>query len=104
MATTRKRAGAEATSRADLEHRVMMLKALAHPVRLQIVMFLCGGEATVTAISDRLGVPQPIASQQLRVLRMSRLVGDERREGFAYYRILEPRLHNLVDCISGCHA
>ncbi len=80
-------------------------KALAHPVRLQIVTLLCqGGEITVTDLCDRLAVPQPIASQQLRVLRMSRLVGDERRDGFNYYRVLEPRLHSLVECISGCRA
>jgi DNA-binding transcriptional ArsR family regulator len=92
-------------SKTNLEHRVTMLKALAHPVRLQIVTLLClGGEATVTDLCERLEVPQPIVSQQLRVLRMSRLVGDERRDGFNFYRVLEPRLHTLVECISSCSA
>lgn len=79
-----------------------MLKAVAHPLRLRIVAILCGGEQTVGSLVEQLDAPQAIVSQQLRILRVHRLVDVERREGFAFYRLLEPRLRQLVNCVEGC--
>jgi ArsR family transcriptional regulator len=79
-----------------------VLKAVAHPLRLRIVALLCKGETQVNAIADRLGMPQAIVSQQLRILRMHRLVTAERVGGYATYRLLEPRLRQLVTCMEQC--
>jgi DNA-binding transcriptional ArsR family regulator len=79
-----------------------VLKAVAHPLRLRIVALLCKGERQVNAIADRLGVPQAIVSQQLRILRMHRLVTAVRVSGSATYRLLEPRLRQLVSCMEQC--
>ncbi len=81
-----------------------VLKALAHPARLRIVAALCAGEESVGALAARLDLPQAIVSQQLRILRMSGLVAVERGGGFARYRLAQPRLRQLVDCLEGCHA
>ena len=79
-----------------------ILKALAHPVRLQIVAVLCGRKETVIGIAEQLDVKQAIVSQQLRILRMSGLVAAEREGGFSRYRLAEPRLRDLVACLGGC--
>ena len=74
-------------------HLADILKALAHPVRLQIIAILCEGEENVNGLAERLAVKQAIVSQQLRILRMSGLVGVTRENGFSCYRLAEPRLH-----------
>ena len=87
----------------DLADRVaVMLKALGHPVRLRLVAILCGGEEHVSGLVDRLGMPQSVVSQQLGILRMRGLVESRRVDGFAYYRLTEPRLRELVGCMEGC--
>jgi DNA-binding transcriptional ArsR family regulator len=79
-----------------------ILKAVAHPLRLRIVALLCEGELKVNALAERLGASQAIVSQQLRILRMHRLVIAVRQNGYASYRLLEPRLRDLVMCVEGC--
>jgi ArsR family transcriptional regulator len=83
-------------------HLAGLLRAVAHPLRLRIVAILCDGEEHVNALAARLEVPQAIVSQQLSVLRLNRLVTFKRSEGKAYYRLLEPKLRNLVKCLEGC--
>ena len=79
-----------------------ILKAVAHPLRLRIVAILCEGEMQVNALAERLGARQAIVSQQLGILRMHRLVVAVRQNGYASYRLLEPRLRGLVRCVEGC--
>jgi len=79
-----------------------ILKAVAHPLRIRIVAALCQKEEHVNGLAERLGAPQAIVSQQLQILRMRKLVGATRNQGFAHYRILEPQLKNLVSCMEKC--
>jgi DNA-binding transcriptional ArsR family regulator len=89
-------------SGARARHLAEILKALAHPLRLRIVAILCKGDQHVNGLAGVLGVKQAIVSQQLRILRMRGLVGVSRRDGYAYYRLAEPRLMDLVRCMEGC--
>ncbi len=86
------------------EQVVEVLKAVAHPLRLRIIAALCEGDAHVTALAERFGVKQPMVSQQLRILRMHRLVGVQREGGFARYHLAEEGLRDLVRCMEGCSA
>ncbi len=88
---------AKATRIADV------LKAVAHPLRLRIVAILCRGEENVNGLAERLGAPQAIVSQQLRILRLHDLVTVTREGGFAVYRLAEPQLETLVSCMEHCH-
>ncbi len=81
---------------------VHVLKAIAHPMRLRIVAILCNEEQHVSALSETLGVNQAIVSQQLRILRMSGLVEATRKDGFAVYRLAEPRIKTLIQCVEKC--
>jgi ArsR family transcriptional regulator len=84
------------------EHAAEVLKAVAHPLRLRIVATLCRGAEHVTALAQALGVPQPVVSQQLRILRGRGLVAARREDGFAWYRLSEPALLDLVCCMEKC--
>jgi DNA-binding transcriptional ArsR family regulator len=79
-----------------------ILKAVAHPLRLRIIALLCKSEAEVNALAEQLGAPQAIVSQQLRILRMHRLVRASRANGRATYQLLESRLRDLVNCMEHC--
>jgi ArsR family transcriptional regulator len=79
-----------------------ILKALAHPTRLQIIAILCDGPEHVTGLTNRLGVSQALVSQQLSILRMKRIVTCERSEGFTYYKLMIPKLTDLIRCVEGC--
>ncbi len=86
------------------EYVAEVLKSVAHPLRLRLVAALVEGGAHVTALAERLDAPQPIVSQQLRILRMRGLVDVTREKGFAVYRIAEPSLRDLVRCMEKCTA
>jgi len=79
-----------------------LLKALAHPLRLRIVAILCESPENVGTLADRLSVKDAIVSQQLRVLRLADLVSVSRRDGYAIYRLAEPHLRKIVDCLGSC--
>lgn len=83
-------------------HIAEVLKAVAHPLRLRIVAVLCEGDEHVSALAERLDAPQPIVSQQLRILRSFDLVEAVRENGYARYRIAEPALRDLVCCVQKC--
>lgn len=87
---------------AQLRHAAEVLKAVAHPLRLRIVAALCQGERHVNALAERLGVSQPLLSQQLRILRLKGLVSTERRGGLAVYRLQEAGLRRLLGCLLDC--
>ncbi len=84
------------------DHIAEILKAVAHPLRLRIVATLCRGDEHVNGLAGRLGVAQPIVSQQLRILRSHGLVAATREDGFAWYRLAEPALRELVSCMQRC--
>ena len=79
-----------------------VLKAIAHPLRLRIIAILCEGEEHVGALAERLGVSQPLVSQQLRILRLRGLAEVTRASGSGRYRLAEPHLKDLVACLTGC--
>jgi DNA-binding transcriptional ArsR family regulator len=79
-----------------------ILKAVAHPLRLRIVTLLCQGDWQVNALADRLGALPAIVSQQLRILRLHRLVTAAPAAGYVTYRLREPRLRDLVNCMEHC--
>ena len=78
------------------------IKALAHPLRLRIVAILSETETHVNALAEELDAPQAVVSQHLRILRMEGLVEMERKEGFSIYRLLEPKIVNLLTCMESC--
>src|SRR5437763_16052909 len=88
----------------DWRELKIMAKALADVARLMIVYHLAHeGEITVTALTDMLGLSQPLASWHLRKLRRAGVV-HTRRVGRQAYCSLDTsrypqRLHRLCPLI-----
>lgn len=60
-------------------------RILGHPVRLRVLATLRDECQPVHAIVSALGLPQPLVSHHLRLLRGQGLARAERRRGFVYY-------------------
>jgi len=73
-----------------------LLKTLASPVRLPVLVELGAGERCVHELVDALRVSQPLVSQHLRVLRAARLVAAERRGREMVYRLLDEQVARIV--------
>lgn len=79
------------------EIQAELLKALAHPVRLQILEILREGEQCVCHIEATLGQRQSYISQHLMLLRKVGVVAD-RKDGLrVYYRVLDSSVYAIVD-------
>jgi DNA-binding transcriptional ArsR family regulator len=76
----------------NAEDVACLMKAIAHPVRLQVLALLHGGEENVSQLSATLGVHQASLSGHLAILRLNGLVEVRRASGFAWYRLDRPRL------------
>jgi DNA-binding transcriptional ArsR family regulator len=74
-----------------------VLKALAHPVRLQILDALRGAPECVCHLEALLGQRQAYISQQLARLREAGLVVDEKDGLNVFYRVADPRVFALLD-------
>jgi DNA-binding transcriptional ArsR family regulator len=80
-----------------------VIKLLGHPERLKIVEVLEErSETTVTAIQETLDLPQAIASQHLAKLRGAGVVSARRDGNHVYYRIVEPKVHHILNCLRHC--
>lgn len=80
-----------------------ILKAIGHPIRLRLIDILANyGDKTVGEMSSILSVPQAIISQQLRILRLNRLVKAQRKGGSAFYSLAEPHLKDILECLRSC--
>jgi ArsR family transcriptional regulator len=69
-----------------------VLKALAHPRRLQIMRRLDEGACEVGTLAAELGVSQPNLSQHLAVLRSTGLVDATRDGRETRYRLADPEV------------
>jgi DNA-binding transcriptional ArsR family regulator len=79
-----------------------LLRALAAPIRIAIVTELAaGGQRCVHELVDKLGAPQPLVSQHLRVLRGAGVVrGSRRGREIAYSLVDEHIAHIVTDAIT----
>ena len=79
------------------DRQAEILKALARPVRLQILDILRNGEQCVCHIEATLKLRQAYISQQLMILRKVGLVAD-RKDGLrVYYRITDRAVFRVLD-------
>lgn len=97
---TRESAPAEAVERLDevgsYAPAAELLRALASPLRIAIVMRLDRGDQCVHELVDALGVPQPLVSQHLRVLRSAGVVESHRRGREVAYSLTDGHVARVV--------
>jgi len=81
------------------EHVAEVLKAVAHPVRLQIIELLEAKEMCVGDIVIALGGKQAITSQQLNMMKDKGVLNCRRNGTKVYYRIEDKNVIKLLNCI-----
>ncbi|MEY8015532.1 ArsR/SmtB family transcription factor [Mycobacterium servetii] len=78
-----------------------LLRALAAPVRIAIVLQLRESQRCVHELVDALGVPQPLVSQHLKILKAAGVVTGERSGREVMYRLADHHLaHIVVDAVA----
>ncbi len=89
--------------RAEAERMAAVAKALADPVRMQLVDVLRrhAGRVCVCELVPLFDLSQPTVSHHLKVLRDAGLVGSERRGLWAYYYVNPDALKELSTWLSG---
>jgi DNA-binding transcriptional ArsR family regulator len=87
-------------SREILDAAGELLRALAAPVRIAIVLQLRESQRCVHELVDALGVPQPLVSQHLKILKAAGVVTGERAGREVLYRLVDHHLaHIVVDAV-----
>lgn len=86
----------------ELQTASDMLRALSHPLRLQILDFIDKSkQVNVNKIYSALKLEQSITSQHLRILRLTGLVITQREGKMIYYAVDYDRMALVVKALSG---
>lgn len=84
---------------AQAEAAAALLRALAHPGRLQLLCALVEGERCVGELAGCTGLAQPSLSQQLGVLRAEGLVETRRDGRHIHYAIASEAARAVLDAL-----
>jgi len=88
-----------------LESASEMLKAIAHPIRINIVGMLDEDKKlNVTEIYETLKIEQAVASHHLNILKNKGVLLSERSGKNCYYSLKHQRLSQIVACIDKCQS
>jgi DNA-binding transcriptional ArsR family regulator len=79
------------------EFKAEFFKALAHPIRIQILDTLRSGECSVNELRDILNLEASNVSQQLAILRNKNLVVNRKEGNNVYYSVRDPMVFQLLD-------
>jgi len=82
-----------------LEKMAETLKAIAHPVRLQIVNILMSGERSVGELVRTLGTKQSLTSQQLSILKSRGVLKSRRNGNVVFYSLQNNGIKNIMASI-----
>lgn len=74
----------------------VLLRALSAPVRIAIVVLLCESSRCVHELVGSLGLPQPLVSQHLRVLKAAGVVSGDRAGREVRYRLVDKHVSDIV--------
>lgn len=79
------------------EYKAQFFRALAHPLRIQILELLRTGPLSVGELQARTGGESTNLSQQLAVLRKERIVYGRKRGTSVFYEVTDPLLFDVLD-------
>lgn len=86
-------------TRARLEARARIVKAMAHPTRLFLVDELSRGERCVCELTGMVGSDVSTVSKHLAVLKGVGIVRDERRGAQVFYSLRCPCVLRFFSCV-----
>jgi|688.fasta_scaffold134643_2 ArsR family transcriptional regulator len=92
----------------DPDQARLLLKALADPIRLQVIEALGNGERCVCELTTELGLAQSKLSFHLKVLKDAGLLADRQSGRWIYYQLRPQALESLrswlAELASSCTA
>lgn len=80
----------------DASELCRLLKILANPNRMRILLFLLEGEVSVGNIESTLKINQPSLSHELKKLRDAELVTTKRQSKTIYYKLKSDAIKSLL--------
>ena len=87
--------------KATLDAAGELLRALAAPVRIAIVLQLRESARCVHELVEAVGVAQPLISQHLRILKAAGVVRGERNGREVLYELVDDHLaHIVIDAVA----
>ncbi len=75
------------------------LKAVAHPIRLQIIEALEAGRRSVNEIAEKVGEKQAITSQQLTIMKDKGILSSHREGARVFYQIENENVIRVLGCV-----
>jgi DNA-binding transcriptional ArsR family regulator len=90
--------GARAKAGSDVSEETLgrFFRGLGHPIRLALLDFLLDGERTVSECVEHVGLSQGRVSTHLACLARCGYVGARREGRFAFYRVTDTRVQQVV--------
>jgi ArsR family transcriptional regulator len=86
-------------TKARLEARARIIKALAHPTRLFIVEELSRGEHCVCELTEMIGADVSTVSKHLANLKAVGIIRDEKRGAQVFYTLHAPCVLKFMTCV-----
>ncbi|MCK5706439.1 MAG: helix-turn-helix transcriptional regulator [Candidatus Aureabacteria bacterium] len=78
------------------------IKAIAHPIRLEVIDILRNKELSVSIIQAKLKAKQSITSQHLIVMKNKKILQSRRDGNVIYYSIKNKNILKIIQCIDSC--
>jgi len=83
-----------------IEKMTQILKALAHPTRLEILLFLKERESEcVCKIYESLNLEQSNISQHLRILKNSGVLDSNKEGQWVHYRVAHKEIFDILQSV-----
>lgn len=79
-----------------------VLRAIAHPIRLQLLAALTETDRGVSELVGGAQLPQPVISRHLAILRRAGLVRCAPSGRERVYALADPRARTLLDVLFAC--
>ena len=92
----------DTSTKEKLQFASEVFRAFGNPVRLRILDALKGDKIRVTELAEMLDYPQPIISQQLRILKNAGIVQKVRDGNNYYYTLTDVNYTFVIQCVKKC--
>ena len=82
-----------------MHFKASILKALADPIRLDMIELFRGGELCVCDIVPCLKITQPLVSRHLKILKERGIIKFRKEGNKRYYSITDSRIYEILDAL-----
>ena len=91
----------DAHTKAWFELRADILKTMAHPTRLFLLVELSQHEICVYKLAELVNADISTVSKHLKILKQAGIITEEKRGTYAYFHVNMRCLGNFLSCLEG---